>query len=140
MHALAQAVALLVASPLPPAVAQRMSTLPDRLVRLTRNASDVVPAEPVGFVLADLAEVIETQHQRLVETTRLAGQLQQALDSRVVIEQAKGIVAGRAGVAVDTAFAELRDYARRNNMKLHDVCRQVVTGRLGVDKLSRQRR
>lgn len=56
----------------------------------------------------------------------LSGQLQTALDSRVVIEQAKGILAERRGLTVDEAFAILRKVARENNLRLHDVARATV--------------
>lgn len=58
---------------------------------------------------------------------RLAQQLQHALTSRVVIEQAKGITAVERGVGVDQAFALLRKEARDTNRRLHDVCAEVVS-------------
>ncbi len=56
-----------------------------------------------------------------------AEQLQHALDSRVVIEQAKGILSERFGLGVEGAFGLLRHAARRNRMKLHVLARAVVT-------------
>jgi ANTAR domain/GAF domain len=58
----------------------------------------------------------------------LAGQLQTALTSRIVIEQAKGMLAQCVGVHPDQAFDILRSYTRSNRLKLTDVCRQVVNG------------
>jgi len=58
----------------------------------------------------------------------LAEQLQTALDSRVVIEQAKGMIAERTGLGVTEAFEVLRRYARSNGTKLRDVARLVVEG------------
>ena len=55
-------------------------------------------------------------------------QLQRALDSRVDIEQAKGMLAGRDQMTVDEAFTVLRNYARRNGVKLREVARDVVKG------------
>lgn len=60
----------------------------------------------------------------------LAGQLQAALDSRVLVEQAKGVLAERRGVVPEDAFAVLRSYARRNNRRLSDVAGEVVAGSL----------
>ncbi|MFC4854762.1 GAF and ANTAR domain-containing protein [Actinophytocola glycyrrhizae] len=57
-----------------------------------------------------------------------AGQLQNALDSRVTIEQAKGMLAERQQVTVDEAFAALRGYARKNGVKMREVARDVVKG------------
>lgn len=63
------------------------------------------------------------------EQATLAAQLQQALDSRVLIEQAKGVLAERHGVEVDRAFEAMRRYARNQRVKLHDVAADVLSGR-----------
>lgn len=57
-----------------------------------------------------------------------AEQLQSALDSRVAIEQAKGMLAEREKITVDEAFTVLRNHARKNGIKLHQVARDVVKG------------
>jgi hypothetical protein len=57
-----------------------------------------------------------------------AEQLQSALDSRVAIEQAKGVLAERQQITVDEAFAKLRNYARKNGVKMREVARDVVKG------------
>ena len=61
------------------------------------------------------------------ETSALAGQLQNALDTRVVIEQAKGVLAEANGTDVDIAFERLRRHARNHNVKVHDVAAAVVS-------------
>jgi GAF domain-containing protein len=92
-------------------------------------------AEPdyrVARALADVATVAVVQRRALARSTELAAQLQHALDSRVVIEQAKGMLAARRGVSMDAAFAALREFARNNNRKLADVACDVVSGHLVV--------
>jgi GAF domain-containing protein len=64
------------------------------------------------------------QHQRTTE------QLQQALSTRVVIEQAKGVLATQHDIGVDEAFLLLRTHARIHRARLHDVARAVVDGDL----------
>lgn len=61
-----------------------------------------------------------------------ADQLQYALHSRVVIEQAKGMLAERLNIPVGDAFELLRGYSRNHNTKVHDVARDVLGGTLGL--------
>jgi GAF domain-containing protein len=78
--------------------------------------------------LADVATIGILQQRSAHRTARLAEQLQHALNSRVVIEQAKGVLAERRGVNMDAAFDELRRNARNTNSKLADYARVVVRG------------
>jgi AmiR/NasT family two-component response regulator len=85
----------------------------------------------LGEVPSDLRPTeADVAISRLVELTailaRRAGQLQRALDSRVVIEQAKGILAERYGVGVNEAFRMLRRGARSNRIPLHELAARVV--------------
>lgn len=82
----------------------------------------------VARLLADMATGYILHAQKLQESQLLAEQLQHALDSRVVIEQAKGMIAARNGLDVNEAFGLLRGYARANNRRLHDAARGVVAG------------
>jgi AmiR/NasT family two-component response regulator len=66
------------------------------------------------------------QQRSAHRTSVLAEQLQHALNSRVVIEQAKGVIAERDQVSMDVAFATLRKHARDHNLKLGDVAFAVV--------------
>ncbi len=60
----------------------------------------------------------------------LSAQPQTALDSHVIIEQAKGVIAQQFGVSMDTAFTRLRRYSRHDNLRLAEVARQCVAGGL----------
>lgn len=67
-----------------------------------------------------------TQAQLLDRERRTADQLQRALQSRIIVEQAKGFLAATYGIGVDRAFERLRDYARLHQAKVHDVATAVV--------------
>ncbi|MBY5163266.1 GAF and ANTAR domain-containing protein [Salsipaludibacter albus] len=82
----------------------------------------------VGQLLANLASGYILHHVEMSDSRDVVGQLRQALDSRVVIEQAKGIVAARRGVAPSAAFDLLRTRARSTQTVLHTLCQQVVDG------------
>lgn len=82
----------------------------------------------VARAFADLAALSIVQHRASAEARRLNEQLSGALTSRVVIEQAKGVLAERAGVDLAEAFSRLRSYARGNNLRLTDVALAVVDG------------
>ncbi|UMP04454.1 GAF and ANTAR domain-containing protein [Amycolatopsis sp. EV170708-02-1] len=93
----------------------------------------------LGRALADVATLCLLQQRELRHYRTLSEQLQKALDSRVVIEQAKGMLAERAGVDLGTAFHRMRSFARSSNKKLSDVARGVVEGTLDTRKLLRPR-
>jgi anti-anti-sigma factor len=86
--------------------------------------------------LADVATIALIQERALREARLLSEQLQRALNSRVVIEQAKGMLAGLANVDMDTAFKALRGYARAHNYLLADVARDFAQGRLSLAELA----
>jgi len=80
--------------------------------------------------LADVATIGILQRRSAHRSSMTAEQLQHALNSRVVIEQAKGVLAERNAIGMDTAFAALRHHSRSNNLKLTDVALAVVRGEL----------
>lgn len=84
----------------------------------------------VAQLLADMATGYIVNARNLTQTQKLASQLQHALESRVIIEQAKGIVAERHGIGTAEAFQLIRQHARRNNAKLHEVASAVIAGDL----------
>lgn len=85
--------------------------------------------------LADLATVAVVQNHAVRRALVVNDQLAHALESRVVIEQAKGVLAERLGVDMAHAFAVLRNHARNHNLQLAEVARAVVGGRLATDSL-----
>ena len=84
----------------------------------------------VARAFADLATLSIVQHRASAEAQRLNEQLSAALTSRVVIEQAKGVICERAGVDLAEAFFRLRAYARNHNLRLTDVARAAIDGTL----------
>lgn len=82
--------------------------------------------------LADVATIGILQRRSTHRSSVMAEQLQHALNSRVAIEQAKGVLAERANVSMDEAFATLRTHARTHNLKLTDVAIAVVRGGLDL--------
>jgi transcriptional regulator with GAF, ATPase, and Fis domain len=82
----------------------------------------------LGQALADAATVALLLRRETNQARRQAGQLQAALDSRVLIEQAKGMLAERLGVTPDEAFGLLRGHARNHNRKLADLAHEIVEG------------
>lgn len=84
----------------------------------------------LGQALADVAVVGILQERAVFVAERRAEQLQRALDSRVFIEQAKGILAERRQIPPGEAFERLRCHARNTNTTLREVCRQVTNGEL----------
>ena len=82
----------------------------------------------VGQALADVATISLLHDRSMRRTDTLNEQLQTALNSRVVIEQAKGKLAERFGIDVNHAFALLRDQARNRNQRLSDLARAFVDG------------
>ena len=71
--------------------------------------------------MADIATIGIVQERAISEAAVLAYQLQRALNSRIVLEQAKGRLAERVGVDLDDVFAMLRRYARQHNRGLTEV-------------------
>jgi GAF domain-containing protein len=89
----------------------------------------------LGQALADMA-TIGLLHEREVRSQQLlAGQLQHALSSRVVIEQAKGMLAERAGMTLSDAFSAMRSYARGKGCGLTAVATGVLNGTLRTSSL-----
>ena len=85
-------------------------------------------AVQVGQALADVATISLLHERSIRRRDTLNEQLQTALNSRVIIEQAKGKLAERLGVDMDEAFTLLRDRARTSNRRLSDLAQGFVDG------------
>jgi GAF domain-containing protein len=88
----------------------------------TLNDADVVAAQ----ALADVATIAILQHRTAVDAQTVNNQLNGALNSRIIIEQAKGIISEATGVDVDDGFQRLRNHARNHNRRLTDLARDIT--------------
>lgn len=97
------------------------------------------PLEPddlsLGQALADVASVALVQDKEKADQRGVNEQLQTALLSRIVLEQAKGVLAQQGSLQMDEAFAALRRYARNHNLRLTAVAEAVVARRLSAQDL-----
>lgn len=90
----------------------------------------------LGQALADAATIGIIHQRALARSEVVTEQLQAALNSRIVIEQAKGFLAERHGLSVEDAFTVLRQYARDHNRKLTDVASDIIYARLELGAAS----
>jgi GAF domain-containing protein len=119
--------------------------VPLRFQEQTLGAMNLFSIEPGGLArtdqviaqaLAEVATVAILDQRTIRHSVKVAEQLQTALDSRVIIEQAKGMLAHQGGLAMTDAFAVLRRYARRNNRRVTDCAHAVVDSTLTLDVMS----
>jgi GAF domain-containing protein len=82
--------------------------------------------------LADVATIGILQERLVREGNILSEQLHSALDSRIVIEQAKGVIAATLSIDMDSAFSVLRSHARNNNLTIRGVAEDIISRRLTV--------
>ncbi len=82
----------------------------------------------LGQAMADVATIGLLQARAIRNRESLAEQLQVALNSRIIIEQAKGVIAERRRLDMDQSFALLRGTARSTNRQLSELARAVVDG------------
>lgn len=115
---------------------RRLATVLGSVAVISAESRPVTPEEAgVARTLAYVATLGILQHRTITGLRRTSLQLNRALDSRVVIEQAKGVLVARLGVEIGVAFEVLRDYARAHNRRLDEVADSVVRGRLPVTEL-----
>ena len=118
---------------------QSALALPLRLRKVTLGALNLLrsTSEPmaemdlvVARAFADLAALSIVHHRSNADAQRLNEQLSATLASRIVIEQAKGVISERAGVDLTEAFSRLRTFARYSNLRLTNVAQSAVDGSL----------
>ena len=123
--------------------------LPMRLRSETIGALNLFRIEPgrlseadlgIGQAMADVATVGLLQERAIAARELLATQLQAALTSRVLLEQAKGMLAERSGLSMDHAFQLIRGYARSNNRRLSDIAAQIIDGSIHNELITTARR
>jgi len=103
----------------------------ENLTSIVESIWESGPPSPAGLTMHQQTwnSLVTTLAREVLahrQARRTAEQLQHALDSRIVIEQAKGMIAAREGIGIDHAFARLRHHARQHSVPLHDVARAVV--------------
>lgn len=92
------------------------------------TGGDFGPADvPIMQAIADVATIGLIQERAIRRSEALTEQLQGALNSRIIIEQAKGALAQVYGISVDEAFHRIRAYARNHHRRLTEVAELVVT-------------
>lgn len=130
-HAQAQGYAILAAIPL-------------RLREEAIGALNVFRRSPQPFdsqelstaqALADVATIGLLHERDYRAAAQLAEHLQRALDGRVVVEQAKGVLGAQAGLGMTEAFDAMRRYARNNNLRLAGVAARIVSGDLHASRV-----
>lgn len=93
------------------------------------DLGEMGPADiDVAQAFADVATIAILEHQATQEAQVINEQLTHALNSRIVIEQAKGMVAERLGLDMEQSFTSLRNHARNHNLRLADVASAVIAG------------
>jgi len=107
-------------------------------LNLIRTAPGRLPVDDVAVAqaLADVATIGILHHRAAKESELLTEQLQYALTSRVIIEQAKGVVAHQLNLDMDGAFNRLRRYSRDHNQRLVDTAQSVVDRSLDATALT----
>jgi GAF domain-containing protein len=99
------------------------------------NEREWTPEEiHVATILAGITTSYLLHASALGQQRRTSEQLQQALQTRIIIEQAKGVLAARHDVGVDDAFKILRKYARDHNERIHGVAHAIVNGNLRMSR------
>jgi GAF domain-containing protein len=89
----------------------------------------------VAQALADVATIAVIQYQASIGAAELISQLNEALNSRIIVEQAKGKVSESSGMDMAASFQRLRQHARSHNLRLTDLARSIADGTLSCASL-----
>ena len=104
------------------------------MFRRARGSLDADALE-AAQALADVATIAIIQHRSTIEGAALIDRLNEALVSRIIIEQAKGKISEAAGMDMDQSFQRLRNHARNHNLRFTEVSRSVAQGTVTVRSL-----
>jgi GAF domain-containing protein len=101
-------------------------------LNIFRTKDGSMPSEDLlaAQAFADMASITILQQRFTFEARLLNSQLTNALTSRAILEQAKGVLVGRRGLKIEEAFTWMRHHARNNNVKLAVVAQEIVDGHL----------
>ena len=100
------------------------------------DAGQMTPADiDIAQAFADVATIAILQHRAASQAQVINEQLNHALNSRVVIEQAKGMIAERLDLDMERSFATLRNHARNHNLRLADLASAVIAGTVPASSL-----
>jgi GAF domain-containing protein len=91
--------------------------------------------QQIAQAMADVATIGILQQRSVHRVSLVAEQLQSALSTRIVVEQAKGVLAERGRIDMDTAFAKLRAYCRNGRLKMGHVSTQIVQRQLPLEEV-----
>jgi len=113
----------------------RLRGQPIGVLSLFHHTPGALPAADLalGQALADVATIGILSERAIRSGEVLSEQLQTALNSRVIIEQAKGVLANRGGITMDAAFDRMRRHARQHNVRLVELARQVAAGEVDLN-------
>jgi len=102
------------------------------------DRSNLTPEDvAVGQAMADVATIGLLQARDVRRQEVLAEQLHDALNSRILIEQAKGLLAERAGIDVDDAFRRMRAYSRHVSRPLNSIATAVIDNAIAIEELQK---
>lgn len=118
-----------------------LHAVPMRLRSRTIGALNLFGHEPgpltaddaaIAQAFADVATITLLQERAARESALINEQLQRALNSRILIEQAKGVIAHTSNVDMSAAFALLRGYARAHNQTIYETADKVINRKISL--------